>query len=198
MTWQHLHQMTWMPRQPTWSRSHDLCLFDPRSPQHLWSTCLRLHLYEQPESLISSSSNELQSRDIAMRLSKRGIATSPPITHQLSSQRHLAGYLSRAKPARLRAAYETTTSSKARHFPHSTNINRRGTTFSHCNDAPANPRNVTLFQVSFSPPPCAIKGICNPRIWSTAKDCRFGVCASQLCPRFSGWRATPPSREYTR
>ena len=112
--WQSLHQMTSTPRQPMCSRSHDLYLLGVRSPQYLSTTCLCLHQYEQPESLTSSSSNELQSRDIAMRHTKRDTATSPPTAHQRPHQRHLAGYLSRIKPARLRVAYETATPSKTR------------------------------------------------------------------------------------
>lgn len=49
-----------------------------------------------------------------MRLPERGTATSPPIVHHRPYQRHLAGYLSRAKRARLRAAYETATPFKTR------------------------------------------------------------------------------------
>ena len=109
LPWQHLHQMTSTPRQPTCSRSPDLYLLGVRSPQHLPTTCLCLHQYEEPESLTSSSSNELPSRDIAMRPHKRGTTTSAPIAHQCPHQGHLAGYVSRAKPARLRAAYETAT-----------------------------------------------------------------------------------------
>lgn len=112
--WKQLHQMTSTLRQPTWSRSHHLCLLGVRSPQYLSLTCLCLHQYEQPESLTSSSSNELQPRDIDMRPSKRGTATSPPIPHQRPHQRHLAGYFFRAKPARLRAVYEIATPSSTR------------------------------------------------------------------------------------
>ena len=150
LPWQYLHQMTSTPRQPTCSRSPDVYLLGVRSPQYLPITCLCLHQYEEPESLTSSSSNELPPRDIAMPPHKRGTATSAPIAHQRPHQRHLAGYVSRAKSARLRAAYETATHPRHGRSSFALASVQIGTAFSHCNAAPAR-RNVSLFQVSFLP-----------------------------------------------